>query len=111
MESFLTVVRTLCDRDRVRMVKLLQGSSLSAAELSEILGLPEVDVRDHVSVLKETSLVSEVGEGEKKVLRINPERHNLYGAVVLALLDGWLNEDADVVADRENAGRILGGRE
>lgn len=105
MESFLTVVRALCDRDRVRIVKLLQNSSLGVVELSDILGLPEIDVRDHVSVLKETSLVSEVGGEEKEVLRINPERHNLYGAVVLALLDGWLNEDPDVKADRERAER------
>ncbi len=108
MEPFLTVVRALSHKDRVRIIKLLQFTSLTTSELVEILQESESEVADHVSVLGDADLLIALDDEKGKVLQINPERSNLYGAVILALLDGWLNDDTDVKEDRERAKRILG---
>ncbi len=108
MEPFLTVVRALSHQDRVRIVKLLQYTSLTVTELADVLQESEGEVGDHVSVLKDAELIISIDDERGKVLHINPDRSNLYGAVILALLDGWLNEDTDVKEDRERAKRIRG---
>ena len=107
MESFLTVVRALSHKDRLRIIKLLQHTSLTAAELAEVLQQSESEVADHVSVLGDADLLVALDDEKGKVLHINPDRSNLYGAVILALLDGWLNEDTDVKEDRKRAEDLL----
>ncbi len=108
MESFLTVVRALSHRDRVRIIKLLQFTSLTVEELAEALQASAGEVADHVSILTDAEMLMALDDEKGKILHINPDRSNLYGAVILALLDGWLNEDTDVREDRERAERILG---
>ena len=109
MESFLTVMRALSHRDRVRIVKLLQFTSLTVEELAEALQESGSEVGDHVSVLADAELIMTSDDEKGKILHINPDRSNLYGAVILALLDGWLNDDADVREDRQRAEGLLGG--
>ena len=108
MDAFLAVVRALSHPERVRVVKLLQYASMGKSELAEILEESESEIQDHVSVLTEAQIIVPVSEGEEEIYRINPERSNLYGAVVLALLDGWLNDDPNVRKDRERAEGMLG---
>ena len=108
MQPFLMVIRALSHQDRVRIIKLLQFTSLTVTELAEVLEESESEVSDHVSVLKDAELIISIDDERGEVLHINPDRSNLYGAVILALLDGWLNEDTDVKEDRERAGRIQG---
>jgi ArsR family transcriptional regulator len=108
MDAFLAVVRALSHPERVRVVKLLQYASMGKSELAEILEESEGEVQDHLSVLAESQIVLPVSEGDEDIYRINPERTNLYGAVILALLDGWLNDDPSVKKDRERAEEILG---
>ena len=107
MDAFLAVVRALSHPERVRVVKLLQYTSMGKSELAGILEESESEVQDHVSVLPEAQIIVPVREADEDIYRINPERSNLYGAVVLALLDGWLNEDPNVKKDRERAEEML----
>ena len=108
MDDFLDIVRALGDRDRVRVVKLLQLGSLGITELAQVLDRSEADVRDLVSVLRDAELVIS-GDGESgEVFRVNPERKNLYGAVLLALMDGWFNEERDVSNDRRKMEGLFG---
>jgi DNA-binding transcriptional ArsR family regulator len=108
MDLFLTVIRALSHEDRVRIIKLLQFASLTFSELAEILGQSESEVQDHVSVLKDADVLMTTDGDRGEILHINPDRTNLYGAVILALLDGWLNDDTRIQEDRRRAERILG---
>jgi DNA-binding transcriptional ArsR family regulator len=109
MEAFLEVVRALSHRDRVRIVKLLQYASLTAHELSDVMEGSEAETLDHLSVLRDAGLVVSVEDHRGEVFHINPDRSNLYGAVLLALLDGWLTDHEDIRGDRSRAEQLLGG--
>ncbi|MCK4547967.1 MAG: winged helix-turn-helix transcriptional regulator [Candidatus Eisenbacteria sp.] len=108
MDAFLGVVRALSHRERVRVVKLLQFTSMGVSGLAAILEQSEAEVQDHIAILGEADVVVPVKGEDEEIYRINPERSNLYAAVVLALLDGWLNEDPEVKKDRKRAERMLG---
>lgn len=110
MDAFLEVVRALSHRERVRIIKLLQLASMGASELAEILGGTEADVRDHISVLLEAGLAIATEGESRAVFHINPDRSNLYGAVILALLDGWFNDEPEIQEDQRKAEHILGRR-
>jgi|GEM_PF-2326853 len=110
MDAFLAVVRALSEPNRVRVVKLLQLTSLSAGELAEILDRPLEGVLGDLAPLEEAGLVKSLDEESERVFCIHPGRSNLYGAVLLALLDGWLNEDPDVRGDLQRVERFLGRR-
>ena len=57
MDAFLAVVRALSHPERVRVVKLLQYTSMGKSELAGILEESESEVQDHVSVLTEAQII------------------------------------------------------
>jgi ubiquinone/menaquinone biosynthesis C-methylase UbiE/DNA-binding transcriptional ArsR family regulator len=81
MESILKTLRLLGDRNRVRILSLLEREELSVAELQEILGQGQSRISTHLSQLKQAGLVEDRRTGKNIFYSLKP------GPALIKLLD------------------------
>ena len=105
MESFLAVFKALSDRNRLRIVKMLETRPLCVCEITAILGLAVSTTSKHLRILKNANLIFEQKEGKwvnyhlNKATRLEPVKE------MLPLVKTWLNDDRIIRQDRIDAGR------
>ncbi|AQT67145.1 HTH-type transcriptional repressor AseR [Anaerohalosphaera lusitana] len=99
------MLRALGDEGRVRVVlALAEHGELCACQIVELVGLAGSTVSKHLSVLKNAGLV----ERRKKGRWIHYSFScGEYGSIVMGYLKHWLDEDEQIVADREKMNEIL----
>lgn len=66
----------------------------------EVLGFSQSTVSGHLSLLKKAGLVKDRREGRWAHYSLIDRKTNPYSLPMLALLLGWLDDDAAVRADR-----------
>ncbi|MHB9053271.1 MAG: ArsR/SmtB family transcription factor [Thermoleophilia bacterium] len=101
------VLKAAADPARARMLKLLEGRELCVCELMEVLGLGQSTISGHLSLLKKAGLVSARKDGRWVYYSLNAGKSNQYARPLLALLPGWLEDDARVRADRRRLAAVL----
>lgn len=65
MTDWLTLMRLLSDPTRLRLMAVLQGDSLSVAELQEVLNMGQSRISTHLGLLKTGGLLTDRREGKK----------------------------------------------
>jgi ArsR family transcriptional regulator len=95
------IFKALSDKNRLRILKMLQRKSLCVCEITEILQLATSTVSNHLSILKEAGLI--IDEKDKKWInyKINPEPGNPEVASILVSLHLLLEDDPMIKRDRE----------
>jgi ArsR family transcriptional regulator len=95
------IFKALSDKNRLRILKMLQKKSLCVCEITEILGLAASTVSNHLSILKEAGLI--IDKKDKKWInyKINPNPGNPEIASVLMSLHLILEDDEVIKKDRE----------
>ena len=88
MKSTLRVTKALADRQRVRILMLLQGRELCVCQIIEVLALAPSTISKHLSILSTAGLVDWRKDGRWAYYRL-PER--TAGAFVRPVLK-WLGE-------------------
>jgi len=89
------------------MLKLLEGRELCVCELTGILGLSQATVSGHLSILKNAGLVGDKRNGRRVYYSLADRKRNDYALPMLALLLGWLDDDAQVRSDRRRLSAML----
>jgi len=95
------IFKSLSDKSRLRILKMLQKKSLCVCEITEILQLATSTVSNHLSILKETGLI--IDEKDKKWINYRIVANPADPAVASALmsLNLLLEDDEMVKKDRE----------
>jgi ArsR family transcriptional regulator, arsenate/arsenite/antimonite-responsive transcriptional repressor len=101
MDELIKILKAFGDKNRLRIVKLLQKKKLCVCEITEILGLATSTVSNHLSILKEADIISDVKDGKWVDYNLNIRTNNVFLNGLLPLLTFWLNNDAQVQADLE----------
>ena len=57
MQEFTRVFKAFADRNRARILKMLEGHELCVCQIEAVLGLKQSTVSKHLSVLKRAGLV------------------------------------------------------
>jgi ArsR family transcriptional regulator, arsenate/arsenite/antimonite-responsive transcriptional repressor len=98
MKETEKLFKVLADRNRIRILKLLETRKCCVCELSKVLGITQPSVSRHLKKLKSVGLICDEQEGlwTNYVLSI-PE--NSCAATILAMIRSWLNDDAVVKKD------------
>jgi ArsR family transcriptional regulator len=94
-------MKALGDKNRIRILKLLEIKPLCVCEITSILGLATSTTSNHLSILKNTGLISEQKEGKWVNYYLNTTTPNPYLREMLPLLKKWVNEDDVIREDRE----------
>ncbi|MBU1062071.1 MAG: metalloregulator ArsR/SmtB family transcription factor [Candidatus Omnitrophica bacterium] len=97
MRDLEYILKTCADKNRIRILKLLQEKKMCVCELAFVLGITQPSVSRHLKKLKKAGLV----EIEQDSFWTNYfiKSRNSYAKTILSLLQKWLNEDKIVKGD------------
>ena len=100
LEELEKIFKALSDKNRIRIIKMLQKKSLCVCEIQAVLKLAVSTVSKHLSILREAGFISDWKEGKWINYRINP---NPGQAVSNALLfvQMQIEEDDTIKKDRK----------
>jgi len=85
-DRWITALKALADRSRLRIVRTLLDNALTVNDLSERLGISQYNVSKHLRILREADLVEATKMANRREYAI-PSRHRsrAEGASVLDL--------------------------
>ena len=100
IKEYEPVFKAAADPVRARILKMLEGRELCVCQIIEVLRLSQSTVSEHLSILKEASLVTGRRDGRWVHYSLSDRKKNKYALPMLALILGWLDDDPKIRADR-----------
>lgn len=100
MRELVKVFKAAGDKNRLRILKMLERKDMCVCELAAVLGIAQPSVSRHMSLLKEAGLVRDEREGQWIIYRLCDEKVNQYAPALLRQLQAWVNDDATIVRDK-----------
>ena len=98
MERLSQIYDMLSDKNRLRILKLLEYKPMCVCELTYVLGISQPSVSRHLRRLKDTGLVGSRQDGFWSEYFIN-RKGDEYSRVLMGILSGWINNDPVIVED------------
>lgn len=105
MEKLSQIYDMLSDKNRLRILKLLEQRPLCVCELTHVLGIRQPSVSRHLRKLKKTGLIESRQDGQWHEYFIN-RKSDEYTRILMGLLSGWINDDPVIVEDIKKAEQI-----
>jgi ArsR family transcriptional regulator len=96
MRIFLKVMKALSDKNRLKILKMLQRRELCVCEIHAGLDLAQPTVSKHLKILEEAGLVVFRKDGLWVNYSINDKPDNPYASSLLGNLRHWLEDDHDI---------------
>ena len=97
MRDFTKVMKALSDRNRVKIIKMLQHKTMCVCEMRAALGLAQPTVSKHLRLLEEAGLVSSHKDGQWVNYCLTDGAGSPYVASVLGNLRHWMDEDPEIM--------------
>lgn len=102
MDKLVEIYNMLSDKNRLRILKLLEHKSMCVCELTYVLGIRQPSVSRHLRKLKEAGLIDSRHDKHWNEYFISRKGEE-YGRIVIGNLSGWLNDDPVIVEDLKKA--------
>jgi ArsR family transcriptional regulator len=96
MKNFLKVMKALSEKNRLKMVKMLQHRELCVCEIQKGLGLAQPTISKHLKILEDAGLVISRKDGLWVNYSLNNKPDNPYVSSVLGNLRHWLEDDPEI---------------
>ncbi len=100
MRDLELVLKAAGDPTRTRILKLLERGGLCVCQVQAVLGLAPSTVSKHLAILKNAGLVEDHRDGKWIEYALTDGDRNPFAKPILAMLQGALDRDPAVVADR-----------
>ena len=94
------IFKALSDKNRIRIIKMLQKKPLCVCEIRAVLKLAVSTVSQHLSILREAGLIKDWKEGKWINYKINPEPDQPVSNALL-FVQLQLEDDETVKRDRK----------
>ena len=101
MDQAVTLFKALSDKNRFRILKMLEVKPLCVCEIAFILGLANSTTSKHLSILKEAELICEEKENKWVNYHLNRAAESALVRQIQLLMIQWANADAVVQSDRQ----------
>ncbi len=96
MNEFLKVMKALSDKNRVKIVKMLQQKEMCVCEVQKALGVSQPAVSKHMKILENAGIVTHRRDGLWVNYSLSEGRENRYVSTILGSLRHWLEDDLEV---------------
>jgi DNA-binding transcriptional ArsR family regulator len=106
MKSHLKVFKALSDKNRLRIMKMLETRPMCVCEITAVLNLAPSTVSKHLSLLHEAELIEDKKEGKWVSYSLPGKSLLPFVSEMLKLLRRSLKDDPKVLADMEKAKKI-----
>jgi arsenate reductase/ArsR family transcriptional regulator len=100
IDIFESVGRAIGDRNRIRILKMLEPGELCVCQITAILGLAPASASKHLSLLRTAGLLAHRKDGRWVYYRLSAHPNNPYAPAVLELLRASLDDDPVIAQDR-----------
>ena len=100
LEKQEKIFKALSDKNRIRIVKMLQKKSLCVCEIKDVLKLATSTVSKHLSILREAGLIVDWKDGKWINYKINPDPDSL-AANALLYTQMQIEDDETIKNDRK----------
>jgi DNA-binding transcriptional ArsR family regulator len=107
LADYEAVMKAAGDGTRARILKMLEVGELCVCQIMAVLGMGSSTVSKHLAILKMAGLVRDRKEGRWVYYSLERRERNPYAASVGQMVQGWLDDDPDVIADREKLKVVL----
>ena len=94
------IFKALSDKNRIRILKMLEYKPLCVCEITQVLGLAASTTSKHLSILKNAQLIFEQKENKWVNYYLNSTSQNQYVKQILPLIKTWMDNDKIVQSDR-----------
>jgi len=101
MNESTNIFKALSDKNRLRILKMLQIKPLCVCEITEILQLAPSTVSQHLSILKKEDFILEDRDGKWVNYLINQRPADQRISAVLSSLDFWIGDNQMVENDKQ----------
>ncbi len=101
MNESTNIFKALSDKNRLRILKMLQIKPLCVCEITEILQLAPSTVSQHLSILKKEGFILEDRDGKWANYLINQRPADQRISAVLSSLDFWIGDNQVVETDKQ----------
>lgn len=105
MRVHLKIFKALSDKNRLRIVKMLEVKPMCVCEITSVLDLAPSTVSKHLSLLQDAGLISDTKEGKWVNYSLPSHADLIFTRDILRLLRYTLDTDPVVAGDREKAER------
>jgi len=102
MKDLEIALKALADKNRLRIVKLLQHKKMCVCELSDIIGITQPSVSRHLNKLKSAGLIGTNKDGLWTNYYLK-EADTIYGRILMSNIKEWLNSDNIIIKDLKKA--------
>ena len=106
MRDLELALKAAGDPTRTRILKLLESGGLCVCQVQAVLGLAPSTVSKHLTILKLAGLVEDRRDGKWIEYALTDESRNPHAKPVLGLMQGALDRDPTVIADRRRLREI-----
>ena len=96
MKTFIKVMKSLSDPNRVKLLKMLQHKSMCVCEMQAALQVSQPTVSKHLKLLEDAGLVRFKKDGLWVNYHLTEGSSSPYAASVLGNLRHWLEDDPQI---------------
>jgi ArsR family transcriptional regulator len=95
------IFKALSDKNRLRILKMLQIKPLCVCEITDVLQLAASTVSQHLSILKKDGFILEDRDGKWVNYLINQRPDDQRISAILSQLDFWIGDNAVIESDKQ----------
>jgi ArsR family transcriptional regulator len=106
MKNLVLVFKALGDKNRIRILKMLQENPRSVNELTMVLGISQPSVSRHLRQLKNAGLVEDKRDTPWVNYRLSSAATNEYVPILLRHITHWANQDSMVSDDHKKMKKV-----
>jgi len=106
MRSHLKIFKALSDRNRLRIVKMLEVKPMCVCEITAVLNLAPSTVSKHLSLLHEAELIEDRKDGKWVNYSLPKKSGFPFSSEILKLLRRYLKDDPTVLTDMKKAEKV-----
>ena len=99
MRELVKVFKALGDKNRLRILKMLQHKKMCVCELSAALGITRPSVSRHLGLMKDAGLVQDERNGQWIDYSLCEDTVNKYASAIQLHLNKWINDDPKIKDD------------
>jgi len=103
MRDLMLVLKAVADKNRMRILKMLEKKNMCVCELAAVLEITQPSVSKHLSILKNAGFIEDARSGQWIEYSTCHTRINEYAPVLQATVKKLINDDPLIMADREKA--------
>lgn len=99
------IFKALADRNRLRILKMLEGRPLCVCEITAVLGIAQSSVSRHLGILRDAGLVDDRKEGQWMIYSLARTGGDAAKSVI-AGIGRWLSDDPQVKSDSRKVRQV-----